>query len=286
MDERAVTAVVQDLAWNPLASARILLALAAENPDALYSLAAPLLRRISEGPEGRFVLALLRSKASFPSPLLDRAFLTSADSEKLAVLRSNADSSARSLQPREDTPLSGDGEPPLPLLRLLDLGKAADGPLLPSLLLHHESPRVRSKAAMLAGQTDQLRDWMRFLRAEPDSRVRANVVESLWTSPQPGARDIFRSFARDSEPRVAANAVVGLHKRGSPGDAEESASLVLKMAESGDVRFAASAAWAMGATEDPRYLPVLEGLVRRSGPHLKCAFQALRKLRGLKPGPA
>lgn len=254
------------------------MALADQDSDALVSIAPALLRRLSEGSGARFLLAMLRSKPSFPSSLLDPAFFSPSDSEKLAVLLATlnpAPHPGAQTEPGNDTAA-------LSLLRVLDLGPEDGGILLPALLLHHGSPRVRSKAALLAARTDHHRDWMRFLRAEGDARVRANTIEALWDSPNEGVREVFRVFAHDLEPRVAANSVAGLHRHDFPRNAAEAESLLREMTQSPDPRFVASAAWAMGATGDLRYLPMLGDLIKRSGPHVKCALQSMRNLRAMR----
>lgn len=181
--------------------------------------------------------------------------------------------------------MAGDG-PALRLLRMADHSSDDGGILLSAIFLHHGSPRVRSKAALLAAQTDHRRDWMRFLRSERDARVRANAIEALWHSPNESVLEVFRAFARDPAPRAAANAIVGLHRRNPPANVEEAEALLLEMLGSSDPKFVTSAAWAMGATGDPRYLLSLQSLVRRPGPHLKSALQAMRILRAALPEPA
>lgn len=82
-------------------------------------------------------------------------------------------------------------------------------------LLHSPDPNVRSKAASLYGRTSQNADWVRKRLSETDARVRANAVESLWGTDSTSARAVLKEASRDHHHRVAANALVGLHRIGA-----------------------------------------------------------------------
>lgn len=282
MEEGALDEIIAGLGRDPVGALRILLTLAHEDAGLFSRVAPPLLSRISGNADARFLLAVLRTATVSPPPLLDPAFSSSWQSERLAALLAAGRAGC----------LGGGGASIQNLLRNSALDTEADSPLLPALLLHHSDPRIRSSAAVAAARTDRLRDWGKFLRSEKDSRVRANAIEALWNSPQLGICEVFAAYVNDPEPRIAANALVGLHRARRPGpdaqmpgvpkNADRLEALVREMIGAPDPRFAASAAWTMGATGDVRYLSVLEDMVKRPGPHLMCALRSLRVLRALQ----
>src|SRR5579864_1209270 len=77
-------------------------------------------------------------------------------------------------------------------------------------LLRSPDPQVRSKAATLYGRTSHNAEWVRSRLGEPDPRVRANAVESLWGEDSDAARAVLKEASRDRHHRVAANAWIGL----------------------------------------------------------------------------
>ncbi len=127
--------------------------------------------------------------------------------------------------------------------------------LLPVLgsLRESEDPRVRSKLALLVGRAARAQAWVRILRQDPDPRVRANAIESLWDVGSAFAAVCFDLGLKDAHQRVAANSAVGLHRM---GDARSVARLA-EMAESPEIEQRLSAIWAMGVTRDTRFVPLL-----------------------------
>jgi hypothetical protein len=78
-------------------------------------------------------------------------------------------------------------------------------------------------------------------------------VEALWSFDAEDARPLLTNAARSKTPRVAANAAVGLYRVGDLA----SFKLLFAMAGHEDTARRTSAAWAMGETGDPRFLPFL-----------------------------
>lgn len=160
---------------------------------------------------------------------------------------------------------------PARILRILDILDAISSSqrTIPNLvqLLRHHHPRVRSKAALLAGKSLKSGQWAQQWLTESDPRIRANVIESLWGVEGPGVVEAFKSALRDPHNRVVGNALVGLYLLGDPTASE----LLLEMARHRSPSFRATAAWAMGFLGDPQFLPMLghmlkdpEPLVRRN----------------------
>jgi hypothetical protein len=146
-------------------------------------------------------------------------------------------------------------------------------------LLHSPDPKVRSKAASLYGRTSQNADWVRKRLQEVDARVRANAVESLWGTDSDSARAVLKEASRDHHHRVAANALVGLHRIG----AYDVTASLQKMAHSEDPMGRAAAAFAMGQILHADFKPVLETLLKDPSPQVRS--QALRSLIRMKRQP-
>lgn len=143
------------------------------------------------------------------------------------------------------------------VLRVLEIIDAiSDGARMITLLtqiLRHEDAHVRSKAALLVGRVNRNLAWVQQRMAEPDPRVRANAVESLWGVDSPPVRQLFLAAAKDPDGRVAGNGLLGLYQLGDLAAAE----LLAPMLASPDPKIRATAAWVMGQTDDPRFLPAL-----------------------------
>ncbi len=120
-------------------------------------------------------------------------------------------------------------------------------------LMAHCDERVRSKAAMEIAKSIKSAAWVASILIKEHPRVQANAVEGLWDNPDRDLKPILMIASRSPHGRVAANGLLGLYRHG----ALESIALLLKMAEAGDPDRRGSAIWAMGETQDPRFLPFL-----------------------------
>jgi hypothetical protein len=132
--------------------------------------------------------------------------------------------------------------------------------ILPALthLLHDPNPRLRAKAALLMGRRVQNTQLVEGQMQGSDARVRANAIESLWGEKAMAASSVLWSAVKDKNNRVIGNALLGLYQARENGAVPR----ILKMAVDSAPLFRATAAWVMGQTADPRFLPVLEKLAR------------------------
>ena len=117
-------------------------------------------------------------------------------------------------------------------------------------------PRIRSRLARAAGKYLDYKAFVQKRLEDPDPRVRANVVESVWKIDSDAARKILRAAAGDRHPRVRSNALFGLYLSGDPTASDT----LLKQAKHPRPDFRISAAWAMGETNDNRFCDALEAL--------------------------
>jgi len=177
---------------------------------------------------------------------------------------------------------------PLPIaLRLLQiLDKASDCSRLTNHLIQfvrHPSQHVRSKSVLLMGRGNLNLNRTKEYLLNPVARVRANAVESIWDHPDAGIRGALVECSRDSNQRVAVNALVGLSRL---GDMEASRRLA-GMAKSEDPVARAGAAWGMGHVNRPEmaaeFRAVLEILAGDA--ESKVRDMARRSLEGLAPAP-
>jgi HEAT repeat protein len=145
--------------------------------------------------------------------------------------------------------------------RILDLLEAAraSARVLPALahLLGDPDPRLRSRATLLMGRRVKNTQLAEERMREPNARVRANAVESLWNRGG-DVGSLLRFAAGDPNNRVAGNALLGLYRANDPDAAER----ILAMAAHPDPRFRATAAWVIGQTGSAEFLPLLEHLSR------------------------
>lgn len=148
-------------------------------------------------------------------------------------------------------------------------------------LLRHPNPYLRSKAVKVVGRGSKSPKWVRQRLAEPDPRVRANAIESLWSVNTAEARSLLQfAITEDGHNRVVANALLGLYYL---GDSSVLPTLV-KMIQDESSVVRTSAAWAMGETGDVRFQDPLRRLLNDPDPTArKRAFAALGRLKVNSP---
>jgi HEAT repeats len=143
-------------------------------------------------------------------------------------------------------------------------------------LLGHSDDRIRSKVALIIGRINRNVNWVEQRMQENDSRVRANAVESLWGTCTAEARGIFEAALSDPDNRVTGNAALGLYRCGDLAGAEG----LIQMIGHQSSKFRTTAAWAMGETEDPRFLSELTRRVVGIDPLTRPnVFRAITRIR-------
>ncbi len=177
---------------------------------------------------------------------------------------------------------------PLPIaLRLLKiLDKSSDCSRLTNHLIQfvrHPSQHVRSKSVLLMGRGNLNLNRTKEYLLNPVARVRANAVESIWDHPDAGIRGALQECSRDSNQRVAVNALVGLSRL---GDVEASRRLA-GMAKSADPVARAGAAWGMGHVNRPEMAAEFRAVlgILSGDSESKVRDMARRSLEGLAPVP-
>lgn len=241
------------------------------DPDTFRDAAVETLKTPGDSRGLHFVIALLASHglllAVLCHPALKREQVLMA---ARAALRADPMADATIAKSLADGVMSSDPSlRPKNVDRLMDiLSEISDGPrILPSLmrLLRHPDPHLRSKAVKMIGRRTRSAKWVRNRMSEADPRVRANAIESLWGVDTPEARELVRTCVYDSDNRVAGNALVALHSIGDCSVIPE----FFRMAAHNSAGFRATAAWAMGATGDPRFSEALGQFLRDTSPSVR-----------------
>jgi len=146
-------------------------------------------------------------------------------------------------------------------------------------LVNHPNLGIQSKAALLAGQLRQDGEWARQCLLNPESRVRANAVESLWTKDPEIARPILWDAAFDGNNRVEGNALHGLLRLRDP----RAIPLLHKMlTDEGETR-RHTGLWVLGRNPDPRFIPVLAPAIGSARDETrKRLFATLKAMKGAR----
>ena len=148
--------------------------------------------------------------------------------------------------------------------------------LLLNRLLAHPNPRIRSKAALMIGRVSGNGQWAERQLSSPDARVRANAVEALWHGTPETCLPLFRKAVADPNCRVAGNAALGFYVLGDP----YGVGALMELCGHPAAAFRATAAWCMGETRDPRFLPVLQRMLRENeGKVRQNVLRAMSRLR-------
>lgn len=146
-------------------------------------------------------------------------------------------------------------------------------------LSRHPNPHVCSKASLLLGRLHQNQNWVSYwvqgVLQDPDPRVRANAVESLWKVDSPKAREILLTALKDSHCRVVANALIGLYHLGDRGAAIQMRAMI----RHSSAAFRAAAAFGIGETLDPQFLPALSSSMQDDDPGVRRnVFKAMMRI--------
>jgi len=120
-------------------------------------------------------------------------------------------------------------------------------------LMAYPDKVVRSKAALLIGQSSRNVARIAHRLSDRDPRVQSNAVEALWCLDAAVAKPHLLEALKSKHNRVFANAALGLYRLGDP----DIIALLLEATQHADPLFRVSALWAIGQTQDPRFLQAL-----------------------------
>jgi HEAT repeats len=258
-----IRSALETHAEDPRAAGEALRFLMNEDSERFLRASLELARTEQDTPALERLMQLLANHGAVMQKLCDPELFdrkTSVElAQRLARAEPQLDTRLVRLLPGRDS-MRGDAANLVEAERILELLDAISGSArITSSLVHlisDPNARLRAKATLLIGRR------VRSLRAveerlkETDSRVRANVVESLWGEKAGWAAEMLWRAAKDPNNRVAGNALFGLYELRD----QRAAPCILRMATDPNPNFRATAAWTMGETGDPQFIPALEKL--------------------------
>ncbi len=273
--------ILDQLEQNPAQARKSLRTAWEQSPPAEFRAATVGLIARGQGAGPRFLVTFLLQNDALESNLGNHDAYTREEALTIARVAHKVDPSldvklAMQLAGRHVTEEKDAG-------RILDILEVISQPstLLPLMsgIMQHPNAKVRSKAALLMGKGNRNAAWVRQQLREPNERVRANAVESLWGLDSDDIVSLFHAASIDTHRRTAVNGMVGLYL----SHKIESLSLLANAAQHGDAHFRASAAWGMGHTHDLRFVPPLTRLVRDADPTVRSnALKAVGKVRAFR----
>lgn len=275
-------ALVRNLDRDAARSKRLIRGLLDEDRDTFLKMALPLLKARLDSVGAQYIVGVLSASGLLVRTLIHPE-LTREQALAVAQTATRVDSNAEAALARALSENLGEADAAERVeeqTRLMEiLCVVSDGSrIFPALvrLLRHPNPHIRSKAVLMIGRGNRSATWVRQRLGNSDPRIRANAAEALWGVDTPEARELLQSLVHDPNNRVAGNALVGLYRLGEQSVIPE----ILALARHDSPVFRATAAWAMGATGDPRFTEALAALLRE--PHgviRKRAFAALGSIR-------
>jgi hypothetical protein len=255
-----ISTAVESYAGQDGSARQLLNELAASDP-AIFFAAAIRVVAGSKPSEGlRHLILSLSKDRRWSIGLLDPKVCTLP--EALAVTRASAEAGAQLQSAFEmalNKALQGQASPQKSdrIVRILDILSANCGQncwnAFQVELMAYPDKVVRSKAALLIGRSTGNVAWIARRLLDRDPRVQASAVEALWGLDPEEVKPHFVSALKSSNNRVAANAALGLYLCGDV----TAVHVLLDMLRHTDPLFRLSALWAIGETQDDRFLPVL-----------------------------
>ena len=278
----ALAALVRDFDRDPVTNRKHITEFLQFEPEVFYLTAMGILKNDMDSRASQYLVALLVHDnllfRALCDPALDRERATELARQAyrgdpkvdINLARELADAGGAT----DSEVASGMAERLLEIIDGISDGKR----ILPSLMrmLRSDNPYLRSKAVLMIGRSGKSLKWIERRLQETDTRVRANAIEAMWGIDSEPARELLQWAIRDSNNRVVGNALVGLYRLGEISPLGE----LIKMAVHDSPAFRRTAAWAMGATGDPRFSEVLGRMIADSNANVrKSAFAAVRRVR-------
>jgi HEAT repeats len=252
--------VMQESENDPSGGERALRALMNRDSDRFVRASLPLLTSDREAPGHQRLVKLLARSDQLISLLCDPACFSKEAALELArqmvQFEPQLDTRLVQLLPGREATVSN-AENIATIERVLELLEVVStcARIVPPLahLMRDPNPRLRAKAALLIGRRVRNSSLAESCLQQEDPRVRANAIESLWGGTAAATASVLWAATKDTNNRVAGNALLGLYQLQD----QNIIGRILAMASDARPLFRATAAWTMGQTSDPRFLPAL-----------------------------
>jgi hypothetical protein len=256
-----ITTLLESFSEKDTVGKQSLSQLLISDPRAFGASAVEVLAKSQVSPGSRYLVHLLMKGKMLPAILLDPR--TVHEREALAALLA-VNATGTNLQPMLELALNkalldqSSPENSLRVLRLLELLAVIAPPTFWNSfqleLMAHPDRVVRSKAALLIGRSSKNAAWIGRRFMDRDFRVQASAVEALWALDPSESRSLLLTASKSKHNRVAANAILGLYRI---ADLKAVRLLMDMVRQREAAAFRISALWAIGETQDPRFLPFL-----------------------------
>ncbi len=231
------------------------------DPKAFGTSAIEVLAKCQVSSGSRYLVHLLMKAKMLPAILLDPR--TAGLREAMAAIQT-VNTTGTNLQPMLELALNkalqdhSCPETSNRILRLLELLAVIAPPAFWNSfqleLMAHPDRLVRSKAALVIGRSSKNAAWIGRRFMDRDSHVQASAVEALWALEPADSRALLLTACKSKYNRVAANAILGLYRIADIKAVRLFMDMVLQREAPA---FRISALWAIGETQDPRFLPFL-----------------------------
>ena len=267
-----VEKAIAEFQSNP-GSPSLLRNLAREHPDLFFAVAAKHLESVEDSPAYRLLARLLIRHASFFHRFADPARCSCESAVHLfrCLLKVEPALDVRLARMLPGRNHLGPGE----VLNgkaaeraMVILDQTSPGPRLRSVVAHlpnSTDPRHSSKGALFLGRRVNHPAWTARQLLREDQRLRANALEASWGTKSEAAIRILEACVGDANPRVAGNALIGLHLAMCPGVPAR----VLALSESTEPGLRSTAAWVMARIGDPAFISRLTALLRDESPRVR-----------------
>jgi HEAT repeat protein len=255
-----ITKAIESFTEQDSSGKQVLTQLASSDPASFFAAAIGVLATAKPSVGSRYLILSLAKDKRLGIGLLDPNVCTVP--EAVAVTRAAAEAGAQLQSAFEMTlnkTLQGQSSPQKSerILRVMDILSVTCGQncwnSFQVELMAYPDKVVRSKAALLIGKSTRNVAWIARRLLDRDPRVQASAVEALWEMDPEETKPHLLSALKSKNNRVAANAALGLYLC---GDAT-AMRMLLEMLRHPDPMFRLSALWAIGETQDERFLPVL-----------------------------
>jgi hypothetical protein len=278
-----ISKAIESFGENESAGKQLLNQLANSDPAVFFAAGIHVLAASKPSEGSRYLVQTLAKDKRLSIGLLDPKVCTAE--QAMAVTRAAAEAGTQlqaTFAMALNKALQGHASPQSAerILRILDvLAATADQNCWNAFqveLMAYPDSVVRSRAALLIGRSTRNVAWIGRRLLDRDPRVQAAAMEALWGLEAGETKPHYMAALKSKDNQVVANAALGLYLSG-----DVTAMRILRdLLQHEDPLFRLSAVWAIGETEDERFLSVLSEYYKHAEGKLRlAAVGAMSKIR-------